>query len=255
MVNYKLIVYTFILLFFFNCSTKRKILYLQDTSSVDSIALEYEAYKVKVDDVLKIEIITESPETSLIFKPGGIANAAVNSKDALLYNGFQVNSEGNIFFSNIGEISVVNKTLIEIRNIIHKKITSEGILTNPSVDVKLLNSFYTILGEVKNPGKYDFFQNNLNLLEAIGQAGDLTINGQRKNIKLIRDNNQGLKVIDIDLTSSNFVNNDGFQVFPGDIIIVNPNSSRIKNAGIIGNSGTLLSLLSFILSSIIVIGN
>ena len=53
-------------------------------------------------------------------------------------------------------------------------------------------------------------------------------------------------------TKSNFIN-EYFQIFSGDIIIVNPNRSRIKNAGIIGNSGTLLSLLSFLLSSIIVI--
>ena len=46
-----------------------------------------------------------------------------------------------------------------------------------------------------------------------------------------------------------------FQIISGDIIIVNPNNSRIKNAGIIGNSGTLISLLSFVLSSIIVISN
>ena len=40
-----------------------------------------------------------------------------------------------------------------------------------------------------------------------------------------------------------------------DIIVVNPNLTKVKTAGIIGNSGTLLSLLSFILTSIIVITN
>ena len=85
-------------------------------------------------------------------------------------------------------------------------------------------------------------------------AGDLTITGERTNIKLIRDVNNKTKVFNVDLTKSNFIN-EYFQIFSGDIIIVNPNRSRIKNAGIIGNSGTLLSLLSFILSSIIVITN
>ena len=79
-------------------------------------------------------------------------------------------------------------------------------------------------------------------------AGDLTINGSRKKITLIRDNNNKLVTAKLDLTNSKFLQSDYFQIFPGDIIIVDPNTSRVKNAGIIGNSGTLLSLLSFILS-------
>ena len=60
-------------------------------------------------------------------------------------------------------------------------------------------------------------------------------------------------VMNIDLTKSDFLTQELFQIMSGDIIVVNPNTSRVKNAGIIGNSGTLLSLLSFLLSSIIVI--
>ena len=75
----------------------------------------------------------------------------------------------------------------------------------------------------------------------------------RKDIKLIRDNNGNKKIFEIDLTNTEILGQKQFQIISGDILIVNPNSSRVKNAGIIGNSGTLLSLLSFLLSSIIVI--
>ena len=96
----------------------------------------------------------------------------------------------------------------------------------------------------------------MDILQAIGIAGDLTINGKRDDIKVLRrmpDNN--IKVSSIDITNSNFIRSESFQIFSGDVIVINPNNSRVKNAGIIGNSGTLLSLLSFILSSIIVISN
>ena len=83
----------------------------------------------------------------------------------------------------------------------------------------------------------------------------MTINGVRNSVKVIRNESDGKKVYEIDLTSINANQSPFFQIFSGDIIIVNPNSARVKNAGIIGNSGTLLSLLSFILSSIIVISN
>ena len=99
-----------------------------------------------------------------------------------------------------------------------------------------------------------FIKNNLNILEAIGMAGDLTIFGKRDEVRLIRELDGELKIITIDLTNSELLTTH-FQVLPNDIIIVNPNKARVINGGIIGNAGTLLSLLSFLLSTIIVTSN
>ena len=71
-----------------------------------------------------------------------------------------------------------NLTLNQVRDK-YDYITENKILTNPFIDVKLLNARFTIIGEVNRPGRYDFINNNLNLLEAIGIAGDLTINGKK----------------------------------------------------------------------------
>ena len=86
-------------------------------------------------------------------------------------------------------------------------------------------------------------------------AGDLNITADRKDIKIIRENGNKKLIGSIDLTNSSYLNSDFYQIKSGDIIIVNPNYTRVKNAGIIGNSGTLISLLSFILTSIILINN
>ena len=123
------------------------------------------------------------------------------------------------------------------------------------MDIKVVNWNVTILGEVNKPGKYFFDSPNFNLIQAIGLAGDLTINGERSNVRLLRINDSSSKIFEIDLTSKDFISSDFFFIKTGDVIIVNPNNSRVKNAGIIGNSGTLLSLLSFLLSSVIVISN
>ena len=143
-------------------------------------------------------------------------------------------------------------TIANLSKIISEKLNENEILTNSIVEIKILNLNFTIIGEVNKPGKYYFDQPRFNIIQAIGKAGDLTINGERKKIKLIRHLDSDFKVYNIDLTSHDFLSSDSFQIVSGDIIIVNPNSSRVKNAGIIGNSGTLLSLLSFILSTIIV---
>ena len=110
------------------------------------------------------------------------------------------------------------------------------LLNNHVVQIKILNSDVTILGEVKNPGKYTFLENNLNILNALGMAGDLNITADRKDIKIIRENGNKKLIASIDLTNSSYLNSDFYQIQSGDIIIVNPNYTRVKNAGIIGNS-------------------
>ena len=86
-------------------------------------------------------------------------------------------------------------------------------------------------------------------------AGGLTITSERSNLKLIRENSNGeINVGKIDLTS-NYLSSEFYQLKSGDVLIVSPNTTKIKSAGIIGNSGTLISLLSFILTSIILITN
>ena len=253
MLNRYLALLTF--LFLISCSSKRNIIYLQDITKYENSEIEFEDYTVKADDILKIDVFSEIPESTLIFNNG---NTSINSninKESLAFNGFQVNSKGYINYPIFGKIKVIDLTLDQVRDLIFEKITNSQLLLNPSIDVKLINAHFSILGEVNKPGRYEYLKNNLNLLEAIGIAGDLTINGKRDDINIIREKNGKLKTFKIDITSSNFISNKNFQVISGDIIIVNPNSTRIKNAGIIGNSGTLLSLLSFILSSIIVISN
>ena len=252
--NYLLIIYILILIS--SCSTKKDILYIQDYDNNETIPIDYLEYKLKVDDILKISVTTEMPEAALVFDPNAVNPSASNTKDALLFSGFQISPDGFIYFQNLGEIKAIGLTVNELRKSIYNKIVESQLLTNPAIDIKILNSEFTIIGEVLKPGKYEFLENNLNIFEAIGMAGDLTINGKRNDIKLIREIEGERKIINLDLTSYGFLkSHDKYQIFPGDIILVNPNSTRIKNAGIIGNSGTLLSLFSFILSSIIVISS
>lgn len=246
-----ILVFSFII---FSCSSRKSIIYLQEGKN-SNIDINFQVYKLKVDDVLKIDISTDldSPEISYSFNSNNLSSRAQNI-ETMMYEGYLIDSNGNINFPVFGKLYVKGKTTDEVRDEIHNRIVNEGLLINPTVDVKILNSHFTILGEVRIPGKYNYLKNNMNILEAIGLAGDLTINGKREDIRLIRSVSNSTKIISIDLTSNDFMSNN-FQILSGDIIIVNPNTNRIKNAGIIGNSGTLLSLLSFILSLVIVTSN
>lgn len=251
------ILMTCIFIFINSCSTKKDIIYMQDIDFKKLYENSYNEYQIKVDDILKIDINAEIPEATLTFNPGATTPSSyTNTLENMIFNGYQVDIDGNINFPVLGKIKAQGLTINELKSYILNDIENErDLLVNPSIDIKILNSHFTVLGEVNQPGKYNFVENNLNILEALGIAGDLTINGKRESVKLLREINGKLKIFEIDLTNVKFLTENFFQISSGDILIVDPNSSRIKNAGVIGNSGTLLSLLSFILSSIIVISN
>jgi polysaccharide export outer membrane protein len=116
-----------------------------------------------------------------------------------------------------------------------------------------MNSKVTVLGEVKTPGTYSFDEKNLTLLQAIGLAGDLTINGKRNDVLLIRQENNIKTITHIDLTSTSWFETKNYYVKQNDVIVVNPNNAKIKSAGIIGNAGTFISVISLLLTGILLI--
>ena len=149
--------------------------------------------------------------------------------------------------------SVAGKTTQNLENYLKEILQSGGHLIKPNVIVRLLNSKVTILGEVRSPGTYNFTENNISLLQALGLAGDLTIDGNRKDILLIRESDGQRTTTKLDLTSSSFLISSYQYIQPNDVIIVNPNLKKVTSAGLIGNISTFLSIASILLSTIILI--
>ena len=107
------------------------------------------------------------------------------------------------------------------------------------------------MGEVKTPGTFSFTENNISLLQALGLAGDLTINGSREDLVVLR-RLDGLQTTErINLTSSSWLSGPYQMVKPNDVIIVNPNSAKLKTAGYVGNVSAISSIASIILTTIL----
>lgn len=249
--HFSLILSLFIL--FQSCVTKKRILYLQDSDSIKNIKVDYNNNIIQVDDILKISISTLIPEAAIPYNGNLANNINLPSLDMMLLEGYLVSNNMTIKFPVLGEISVKGKTTSDLENEIKKLLIKGDHLVNPTVKIRLLNAKFTILGEVGSPGTYTYTENNINLLQAIGLAGDLTIDGDRKDIILIREVNGQRSSINIDLTSTNWLETPYQNIQPNDIIIVNPNFKKIKSAGLVGNISTVLSIASVILSSIILI--
>ena len=239
---------------FCSCSTKKDVLLLQDTKSSAEYSFKFTDVKIQPNDILRVDISSKSINVASLFNPNTNTTPSANLLSYMI-EGYLVNSKGFINIPALNPILVKDLTLEEATKKIQESLAEEEVLKDATVDVKILNSYFTVLGEVNMPGRYSFLENNLNIFQALGIAGDLTINGKRDDIKIITKNEGKMKVSSVDITSSKLLISERFQIFPGDIIIVNANNARVKNAGIVGNLGNLLSAMSFILSSLILITN
>ena len=112
----------------------------------------------------------------------------------------------------------------------------------------MLNAKVTILGEVRSPGTYNFTEQNITLMQALGYAGDLTINGKREDVLITREINGVRQVTHIDLTTSDFMSSPYYFIKPNDVIVINPNNPKVKSAGFIGNFGNVATVISLALS-------
>ncbi|MDA9284279.1 polysaccharide biosynthesis/export family protein [Flavobacteriaceae bacterium] len=236
-----------------SCVSKKEMLYMQDVESYNNTEVTYNNHTLQVDDILKISVGALIPEAAIPYNsaPGG--NVVANSLDVMKLDGYLVSKTMTINFPVLGELSVKEKTAQDLENDIKKLLVDGGYLINPNVTVRLLNAKVTILGEVKIPGTFSFTENNISLLQALGLAGDLTINGSREDVVVLRSVDGVQTTARINLTSSSWLSGPYQMVKPNDVIIVNPNSAKLKTAGYVGNVSTILGITSLLLSSIILL--
>lgn len=236
------------LIFLSSCASKKDVLYLQDADNVANTNLNYTNATIQPNDILKISIESLEPEAALIYNKGVSQNVQVQSLELLQLNGYLVSIDNTINIPNLGDVSTANLTTQQLATKIKLTLTEGGFLKNPSVNVRLINAKVTVLGEVNKPGTYNFTEQNITLLQALGYANDLTINGKRNDILITREVDGVRKVAHIDLTSAEFLNSEFYIIKPNDVIVVNPNNPKVKKAGFVGDVGTILTIASLALS-------
>ena len=241
----------FVLVICASCANKKDILYLQDAKLNAPGDILYNSPTIQPNDILKITVGSLDPELSIIYNRN---SSGLQQSIALMQlEGYLVNTDYNIDFPILGKISTLNLTTVQLADSIKNKLISGGHLNDPDVSVRLINAKITILGEVNSPGTYNFTEQNITVMQALGYAGDLTINGKRDDILITREIDGVRKVAHINLTSSEFMKSPYYFVKPNDLIIVNPNDPRVKSSGFVGNVGTLATVISLVLSLTILI--
>jgi len=242
-----------VLTFLQSCVSKKEMLYLQDVMSFNNTEVTFTNHTLQVDDILKISVGALMPEAALPYNNVSTGGVVANNVDVMRLDGYLVSQTMTINFPVLGELSVKEKTTQDLENDIKKLLVDGGYLISPNVTVRLLNAKVTILGEVQMPGTFSFTENNISLLQALGLAGDLTINGSREDVLVLRRIDGVQTTARINLTSASFLNGPYQMVKPNDVIVVNPNTAKLKTAGYVGNISAILGITSLLLSSIILL--
>ncbi len=235
-----------------SCVSKKDVLYLQDAKTANTSSISFIESTIQPNDILKITVGSLVPEAAVPYNKVSTGTVQNSSVDVMKLEGYVVSQEQTIQLPVLGPISVKNKTINQLSKHLKTLLEDGGHLTNPTVDIRLLNSKFTVLGEVKNPGTFNHTETNLTLLQALGYAGDLTINGKRDDVILIREQDGNRKITHINLKQTDWLTSEAYQIKPNDVIIVNPNDRLIKGSGIV-DTGTFLAIASLTLSVVILL--
>lgn len=249
---------------FTSCIPMKDLVYLQDknTSSDQSAiaAVESKPYRLQVNDVMSINIKAIDQKLVSIFNASSVEGSQnSNSESGLYFDGFTVDDHGNIRMPILGEVNVIGYTLEEVRQKIEKKLLEEYFKSeaNIFVTVKLAGFRYTINGEVGTTGTKTLFKDNVTILEAIANSGDITTVGNRKAVTIIRQTPTGVQMNDIDLTDVNVMKSPYYYLQPNDYIYVKPLRQKTWGTGQTGiqSIGTIITLLSLATTVYLIIKN
>lgn len=250
---------SFVLLFFLSvmltgCGSVKNIAYLQNSDSInfDNSRFLYDA-RIMPKDQLSITVNTTTPEASLPFNlllQNEYTQGRNMSASGVLMP-YLVDNDGFINFPIIGRLHVAGLTKSEAERLIFEKIRPYMAESeNPVVTVRMSSYSVSVLGEVNRPGSFQVSREKITILEALAQAGDLTIYGVRDKVKLIREDATGKKqIVTLNLNDANIVNSPYYYLQQNDVVYVEPNNIKAQNSKV-GQTTTLWFSATSILVSL-----
>ena len=230
----------YILLSLVSCVSHKQLVVFPSESTVFNSPeqlLNAVELRVQPDDLLHISVQSFDMEASAPFNPGQQqgGNMQMNMQmgqiggggfnGAEIFSGFFVDREGYINFPVLGRLKVAGLTLLET-----ERLVSEGVkqyLKDGVVNVRFLNFKITFLGEVVRPGILRLSNQRVNLLEALGMAGDFTSYANRTNVLLIREQNGQRFYQRLNFQDPTLMQSPYFYLQQNDIIYVEPTQAKV----------------------------
>ena len=233
------------------CSTPKNITYFPEFSNGSSIqAGRVLDIRVKPEDKLSIVVSTQDLALSNLFNlvtaqnrlgqttssTTTVGNSSSNSGGQVAY--YTVDSYGDINFPVIGKIHIAGLTREQVAETIKDDLVKADLVKDPIVTVEYVNTGVSVIGEVKSPGRYEFNKDKLTIIDAIAMAGDLTMNGLRENILVMRnlgDGRQEAYRVNL-LNAQELASSPAFYIQQDDVIYVEPNDKAKRETTPNGNT-------------------
>ncbi len=229
----------------------------QDAEILEIAAAESKAIRVQPYDKLSITVTCKDPALAKMFnlqistnstqQRSSFSGTGSEMRDyGVAYSdgisGFTVAPDGTIDYPVLGKIKVEGMTRNELAAFIKGEIMGRGLIKDPIVTVEFMNIGFSVLGEVRSPGRYDLNTDVITILEGISLAGDLNVQGQRENIKVVRREGDKVQTYIVDITDAQgMLKSPAYYLKQGDVIYVEPNDIRKRQTTANGNSVTNVS--------------
>lgn len=226
------------------------MVYMENSrSNVDAEVKQavFEGTHIQTGDLLDIKVTAFDDYAVRPFNTNSMnqsGNTSPTSATQIQQNtsvGYLVSNEGYIIFPVLGKIPVQNLTMAQLREDLEKRLLE--YLTDPLVSIRQLNFNVTVLGEVKRPGQYTSPSDKVTLLQALGLAGDMTDNGDRTKVRLVRHENGRDNTYTIDFTDKNITSSPFYYLQQNDVLYVEPDANKKIIAGTNPNRTLIFSII------------
>lgn len=224
------------------CSTSRQITYFQDLQPGESEIAIAAPTEIRIQPKDKLSILVSSQDqrlTNLFNLP--IVSQQIGQEggqgSSRGVSGYTVDSKGNIDFPVLGKIRIEGMTREEVGDHIKRELISHDLLKDPVVTVEFMNLSVSVMGEVANPGRYNIDKDRLTILEALSQAGDLTIYGKREKVLVLRNEEGVQRVYGVNLCSAEHLySSPVYYLQQDDVVYVEPNNTKARQSTVNGNN-------------------
>ena len=225
-----------------SCSTSKQIAYFQDLHPGESELSLTAPVEIKIRPKDKLSILVNSQDlrlTNLFNLP--IVTQQVgqetSSNTSRGVSGYTVDSNGDIDFPVLGKIHIQDMTREQVAAYIKLELQTHDLIKDPVVTVEFMNLTVSVMGEVNRPGRYSIDKDNLTVLDALSQAGDLTIYGKREKVLVLRNEEGKQRVYGINLCSADHLySSPAYYLQQNDVVYVEPNDTKARQSTVNGNN-------------------
>ena len=261
--KFHLIKLCFLCVLLVSCNTSKEIVYFQDiVVNQPEAIIGARDITVQPKDQISIMVSSKDPQLAALFNLQCPDNRKINvslfnltrvqyragstdlrtGSNSGEISGYTLDDKGDIDFPVIGTLHIAGMTKSQIAALVKKRLMEENLVNDPVVTVEFMNLYFSVLGEVKTPGKYAITKDQITLLEAISMAGDLSIYGKRDAIFVIREENGERVTHWVDIRSKDLFNSPVYYLKQNDVVYVQPNKVRAGQSTINENSVKSVSL-------------